>query len=179
MRFDEAQWSSGSTARGLAVVGRLGHRDEIEEGPPHSSGTPALRQPWNSRGRQHSCCKLLVKPRTTLNTAPASGQGPRNSGATSALKRGFLTNVLNPKVGVFYATFLPQFIPHGVNIAAFSLLLAGIHVLLTLAWFSLLVAITIPLGQFLAKQRVVKTLDRLTGCVFVAFGVKLAVARRA
>jgi threonine/homoserine/homoserine lactone efflux protein len=123
--------------------------------------------------------KLLAKPRTTLNTAPASGQGPRNSGATSALKRGFLTNVLNPKVGVFYATFLPQFIPHGVNIAAFSLLLAGIHVLLTLAWFLPLVALTIPLGQFLAKQRVVKALDRLTGCVFVAFGVKLAVARRA
>jgi len=42
LRFDEAQWSSGSTARGLAVVGRLGHRDEIEEGPPHSSGTPAF-----------------------------------------------------------------------------------------------------------------------------------------
>jgi threonine/homoserine/homoserine lactone efflux protein len=96
-----------------------------------------------------------------------------------AFYRGFLSNILNPKVGVFYVTFLPQFIPHGMNVASFSLLLAGIHVLITLTWFALLIALTIPLGRFLSKPRVVRNLDRLTGCVFVGFGVKLAVAKRA
>jgi len=64
-------------------------------------------------------------------------------------------------------------------VAAFSLLLAGIHVLLTLIWFSLLIALTIPLGRFLARPPVVRNLDRLTGCVFVGFGLKLALAKRA
>jgi threonine/homoserine/homoserine lactone efflux protein len=100
----------------------------------------------------------------------------RNAGA---FYRGFLSNILNPKVGVFYVTFLPQFIPHGINVAGFSLLLASIHVLITMVWFALLIALTVPLGRFLTKPRVVRNLDRLTGCVFVGFGLKLAVAKRA
>jgi threonine/homoserine/homoserine lactone efflux protein len=44
---------------------------------------------------------------------------------------------------------------------------------------SLLIALTVPLGRFLAKPRVVRNLDRLTGCVFVGFGLKLALAKRA
>jgi threonine/homoserine/homoserine lactone efflux protein len=119
--------------------------------------------------------KLLVKPRAALDKAsPGLGDADRKGGTAGALRRGFLTNILNPKVGVFYVTFLPQFIPHGVSVAAFTLLLAVVHVLLTLAWFSLLIALTVPLGRFLAKPRVVKALDRLTGGVFVAFGAKLA-----
>jgi threonine/homoserine/homoserine lactone efflux protein len=123
--------------------------------------------------------KLLAKPRGALTVDQTSLDGPdkgrRNEGSFG---RGFLSNILNPKVGVFYVTFLPQFIPHGVNLAGFSLLLAGIHVVITLAWFALLIALTVPLAQFLSKPRVVRNLDRLTGCVFVGFGAKLALARR-
>jgi RhtB (resistance to homoserine/threonine) family protein len=124
--------------------------------------------------------KLILKPRTSFAAAStAAAAAVAKKGSRDAFQRGFLTNMLNPKVGVFYVTFLPQFIPHGVNVAAFSLLLAGIHVLLTLLWFSLLIALTVPLGRFLAEPRVVRNLDRLTGCVFVGFGVKLALAKRA
>lgn len=124
--------------------------------------------------------KLLLKPRTSLatNKVEAGGVGT-GSGRGTAFQRGFLSNILNPKVGIFYLTFLPQFIPHGVNIAAFSLLLAGIHVLITSAWFSLLIALTVPLGRFLSKPRVVRSMDQLTGCVFVGFGLRLAAAKRA
>jgi threonine/homoserine/homoserine lactone efflux protein len=124
--------------------------------------------------------KLLMKPRTALAaTAAEAGAPPRQADVMDALKRGFFTNILNPKVGVFYVTFLPQFIPHGASVAAFSLLLAAIHVLITLVWFALLIALTIPLGRFLSRPRVVKALDRLTGCVFLGFGAKLAAAHRA
>jgi threonine/homoserine/homoserine lactone efflux protein len=123
--------------------------------------------------------KLLARPRTSMSVDTASSgrpaTGSRNKGA---FYRGFLSNILNPKVGVFYVTFLPQFIPHGINVAGFSLLLAGIHVLITMAWFALLIALTVPLGRFLTQPRVVRNLDRLTGCVFVGFGLKLAVAKR-
>jgi threonine/homoserine/homoserine lactone efflux protein len=117
--------------------------------------------------------RLLLRPRSTL--AGASGAADRISGA---LRRGFLTNVLNPKVGVFYATFLPQFIPAGVNVAAFSLLLAAIHVGLTLIWFTALIALTAPLGRRLSEPRVARALERLTGGVFIAFGARLALTQR-
>ena len=124
--------------------------------------------------------KLLMNPRTSLAADRTSfDRAARSRGNAGAFYRGFLSNILNPKVGVFYVTFLPQFIPHGVNVAGFSLLLTCIHVLITLVWFSLLIALTVPLGRFLSNPRVVRSLDRLTGCVFVGFGVKLAVAKRA
>jgi threonine/homoserine/homoserine lactone efflux protein len=123
--------------------------------------------------------KLLLKPRRALNASEETSAAPRSGSAADALRRGLLTNVLNPKVGVFYVTFLPQFVPHGASTAAFSLLLAGIHVLLTLSWFAVLIALTVPLARFFSKPEVVKALDRLTGCVFLGFGAKLAVAHRA
>jgi threonine/homoserine/homoserine lactone efflux protein len=124
--------------------------------------------------------RLILKPRELLTkTNSVAGNAKMSRGTMGAFRRGFLSNILNPKVGVFYVTFLPQFIPHGVNIASFSLLLAGIHVLLTLTWFALLIALTVPLGRFLSKPRVVRNLDRVTGCVFVGFGLKLAMAKRA
>ena len=124
--------------------------------------------------------KLLMKPRTLLAGIQVSAEGASLSRKTQdGFQRGFLSNILNPKVGVFYVTFLPQFIPHSANVAAFSLLLAGIHVLLTLVWFSLLIALTVPLGRFLSRPRVVRNLDRVTGCVFVGFGLKLAATKRA
>jgi threonine/homoserine/homoserine lactone efflux protein len=118
--------------------------------------------------------KLLLWPRARFDAAAA---GSAKSNVTQALRQGLLTNLLNPKVGVFYLTFLPQFVPAGVGVAAFSFLLAAIHVLLGLIWFAALIAATVPVSRFLRKPRVVKTLDRVTGGVFVAFGAKLALSR--
>lgn len=114
--------------------------------------------------------KLLFKPRSTLD----SKAGKEYSQARDAFWRGFLTNLLNPKVGVFYVTFLPQFVPAGSSVASYSFLLACLHVVMTLAWFSVLIAATAPLSGFLRQPYAMKTLDRLTGGIFVAFGIKLA-----
>jgi threonine/homoserine/homoserine lactone efflux protein len=118
--------------------------------------------------------KLLFRPRDSFGGADT---GPPRTGAWQSFRQGLLTNLLNPKVGVFYVTFLPQFVPAGVGVAAFSFLLAAIHVVLGLIWFAALIAATIPVGRFLRRPQVVRTLDRVTGGVFVAFGVKLALAR--
>jgi len=92
--------------------------------------------------------------------------------------RGCLTNALNPKIGVFYVTFLPQFIPTHAGVLGFSLLLAALHAAMGAAWFALLVAATRPLGRWLARPAVARGLDRLTGTVFIAFGLRLALERR-
>lgn len=100
-------------------------------------------------------------------------------GWLAAFLRGFLTNVLNPKVGVFYLTFLPQFVPAGVDVAGFSFLLALIHVLLSFVWFALMIALALQVRAWLARPAVVRWLDRLTGLVFVGFGLRLAMSEPA
>jgi threonine/homoserine/homoserine lactone efflux protein len=112
--------------------------------------------------------RLVWRPREALD-----GAGTQSTG-WAALRRGFLTNMLNPKVGVFYVTFLPQFIPAGANVAVCSFLLACVHVALTLVWFGVLIAGTVKLQGLLRRRGVVRALDRLSGCVFIGFGVRLA-----
>lgn len=63
--------------------------------------------------------------------------------------------------------------------ASFSFLLASIHVAMSLLWFVLLVALTRRSVRFLQKPAVVAALDRLTGAVFLGFGLKLAVSQPA
>src|SRR5262249_5647441 len=99
---------------------------------------------------------------------------PRRAGW---LWRGMLTNLLNPKVGAFYVAFLPQFVPDGVATAPFIFLLAVIHVALGAIWCVALIIATRPLSGALRRPAVVRWLDRLTGGVFVAFSVKLALQR--
>ena len=118
--------------------------------------------------------KLLLWPRERFDVAEP---GSIRTDLWASLRQGLLTNLLNPKVGVFYVTFLPQFVPAGVGVAAFSFLLAAIHVVLGLLWFAALIAATVPVGRFLRRPRVVKALDRVTGGLFVAFGAKLALSR--
>lgn len=108
------------------------------------------------------------QPEQIEPAAPANG---------AAFWTGFLTNVLNPKVGVFYVTLLPQFVVPGVPAGPYIFALAGIHVGLSLLWFMLLIAAARPLQRWLARPRVQVTLDRITGGVFVLFGLRLVVAQ--
>lgn len=118
--------------------------------------------------------KLILRPRSTLAALDQHGEG---AGRHSAFWRGLLTNLLNPKVGVFYATFLPQFIPEGITSPGYPFFLASLHVLLTLAWFAVLIAASLPLGRLLRRPSAMRSLDRLTGAVFLGFGFRLATSR--
>ena len=89
------------------------------------------------------------------------------------LRRGLLTNLLNPKVGIFYLSFLPQFIPAGVQVWSFSILLALIHAAEGLLWFLLLTNATELLSGWIRQRRVAMALDSAMGAVFIAFGLKL------
>lgn len=88
--------------------------------------------------------------------------------------RGTLTNLLNPKVGVFYVSFLPQFIPAGGDVLLFSILLAAIHAGLGILWFAFITLATRPASGFLRHAAVARTLDGITGSVLIAFGLRIA-----
>jgi threonine/homoserine/homoserine lactone efflux protein len=113
----------------------------------------------------------MATSRAGLADLPA----PSSADGGGWLARGFLTNALNPKVGVFYVTFLPQFVPAGTAPAGFVLLLAAVHAALGLLWFAALVLATRPLGRFLRRPGPTRLLNRVTGIALVGFGVALAV----
>lgn len=118
---------------------------------------------------------LLLKPRDRFEVAAGDRRG---GGDLTWMRRGFLTNLLNPKVGVFYVSFLPQFLPTGVQAAPFIFLLAVIHVILGSCWSATLILATRPIAGVLQRAAVVRWLDRVTGGLFLAFGVRLALERR-
>jgi len=96
--------------------------------------------------------------------------------AASVLRRGFMTNVLNPKVALFFLAFVPQFIVPGTAHAGWVFLLLG----LIFTFNGLLVCVGWALVAAWAAQRVgalqraLRWLDGLAGGLFVAFGVRLA-----
>ncbi|MGX1856420.1 LysE family translocator [Dietzia sp. NPDC055340] len=91
--------------------------------------------------------------------------------------RGYLvgtgTNLLNPKVGVFYIATIPQFLPDGVAPLPMGAALAGVHGLLTLAWFALLITAGSFARRRLMNPRTLTMIDRGTGLVLIGFGAKL------
>jgi threonine/homoserine/homoserine lactone efflux protein len=92
--------------------------------------------------------------------------------------QGFLTNILNPKVALFYLTFLPQFIPAGAPVLRTSLLLAMIHNLLGFAWLSLYARFVDRLRVALTRPVVKGWIERVTGAALVLLGARLAWSRR-
>jgi threonine/homoserine/homoserine lactone efflux protein len=92
--------------------------------------------------------------------------------------QGFLTNILNPKVALFYLTFLPQFIPAGAPVLRTSLLLAMIHNLLGFAWLSVYARFVDRLRVALTRPVVKAWLERVTGGALVLLGARLAWDRR-
>ena len=126
--------------------------------------------------------RMLWASRRRARTEPAvenpgTGWTPGSTGVTpaQAFRTGLLTNLLNPKVGVFYVTLLPQFIPAHAPVFAFSMLLASIHAAEGMAWFAVLVMAMSRIRRWLRRDRVRRTLDRLTALVFIGFGAKLAI----
>ncbi|MEU4564113.1 LysE family translocator [Actinoplanes sp. NPDC023936] len=89
-------------------------------------------------------------------------------------RRGVLTNLLNPKVGVFYVALLPQFIPSGASPFTFGVLLACVHILLGTAWSAVLVVLARRLRTVLRRPTARRLLDRVTGTVITGFGIRLA-----
>ena len=89
-------------------------------------------------------------------------------------RQGLLTNLLNPKVGVFYATFLPQFIAPGQPVFATSVALAFILAGMGLVWLTVYGYGASRLADVMSRGRIRQGIEAATGTVLVAFGLKLA-----
>lgn len=91
---------------------------------------------------------------------------------------GLVTNLLNPKIAVFYSTLLPQFIGPGDPVLATSLVMAALHGALGIVWLTGYAWAVTAMGDVLRRPRVRTALDRVTGGVLVALGAGLLLERR-
>jgi threonine/homoserine/homoserine lactone efflux protein len=119
--------------------------------------------------------KLLLK-------RPTAQQGSiATLGETSPsrwLRRGLYTNLLNPKVGLFYAAFLPQFVPEGSPVGLMMAAITVIHISAGAFWFAGLIFAAQKAAAILRRPIVTLWLDRALGAAFVALASKLALSAR-
>lgn len=95
-----------------------------------------------------------------------------------AYRAGLVTNLANPKAGVFAVSFLPQFIPSGAPVLATGLLLAVIWVACDCAWYLSLTTAIHAARDLFARSTVRRRVERLTGVVLIGFGIRLATQSR-
>ncbi|MEI4803624.1 LysE family translocator [Bacillus sp. NPDC077411] len=93
-------------------------------------------------------------------------------------RQGILTNVLNPKVALFFLTFLPQFTNTTQSFFPQVLLLGLIYSGLTLGWFICYISIMKLFRTWILKPAVQRIMERITGVVLICLGLKLAMGTK-
>ncbi|HFU7054100.1 TPA: LysE family translocator [Bacillus cereus] len=92
----------------------------------------------------------------------------------SCFRQGFLTNLLNPKIAVFFLTFLPQFLNPNHNTFIQLLVMGLTYLVLTVIWFAFYIFLIDKISAFMKKPKTQRYIQGLTGIVLIGFGIKLA-----
>jgi len=95
-----------------------------------------------------------------------------------AYLNGVLSNLLNPKISVFFMAFLPAFVPAGASASRFSLVLGAWFVMETGLWLALVAWLADRGMRWLRRPAVQRWLERFTGIVLIGFGLRLATESR-
>jgi threonine/homoserine/homoserine lactone efflux protein len=98
--------------------------------------------------------------------------------SSRSYREGFLSNLLNPKVIVFYLALLPQFLTQGDAVLAKSLLLTAIHFAEGILWLGFVAWGVDRSRRFFMRPALRRSMDALCGTILVALGLRLAFAER-
>lgn len=115
--------------------------------------------------------------RKKKNAVNVSNQNPSDR-KKSAFKQGLLSNVLNPKVAMFFLTFLPQFVQPGAAVTQQLILMGVIYTVLSITWFFVYVFFINYSREWLMSPKVQRIMDQTTGLILIGFGLKLALDKQ-
>jgi threonine/homoserine/homoserine lactone efflux protein len=96
----------------------------------------------------------------------------------AAFRQGLTSNLLNPKIAVFFTSLLPQFVDAGHANARDLLLLGALFNAMGVVWLLTYAAIAARGRDVLRRPRVQRGFDRLSGIALIALGARLALERR-
>jgi RhtB (resistance to homoserine/threonine) family protein len=99
-------------------------------------------------------------------------------GVQGGFRQGALSDLANPKIGVFFTSVLPQFVDPGRSVLVPSLVLGALFVVMTLAWLSAYALVAVKASALLRRRRVSAAIDRLSGAILIGFGIRVALERR-
>ncbi|PWW38887.1 MULTISPECIES: LysE family translocator [Paenibacillus] len=91
----------------------------------------------------------------------------------SAFVQGLVSNALNPKVAIFFLTFLPQFLTPDLNASVQFLIMGSFYAVLSILWFSTIVFLLSYVRKWLMSPKVQSIIDKTTGMVLIAFGLNM------
>ncbi len=115
----------------------------------------------------------IMKLRNGESEAPTD----KSRRASSPFLQALCTNLLNPKVILFFLAFLPHFVDPNADVKAQFIMLGLAFAVISTACYLALIAVTAKAGQALGKSRRAQQLGRwLSGTVMIGFGVRLAMA---
>ena len=109
------------------------------------------------------------------SAAAVSGAAAKKSG--NAYLQGLISTVLNPKPALFFLSYLPQFIDRRGSVVLQVALLAAIHIVVGLVWLTFYAWFVSRLHAALTRPRVKMALERVTGAVLIALGLRVALER--
>ena len=111
-------------------------------------------------------------PTVPVRTGPGAAR-PRR-----AYLNGLLSNLLNPKISVFFMAFLPAFVPAGASAVGFSLVLGIWFIAETGLWLAVVAWLADRGVRWLRRPAVQRWMERITGIVLIGFGLRLATESR-
>lgn len=91
--------------------------------------------------------------------------------------QGLMTNLLNPKVSVFYLALLPQFLDADDPVLAKSLFLAAIHFAMGIVWLGAIATLVVRIRAWIERGRTRRWLEALSGAALIALGLRLALEK--
>ena len=121
--------------------------------------------------------KTLWSIRNLYKQLPDESQTNNKYTGQPCFKQGFLTNVTNPKVAVFFLTFLPQFVDGPDQTVLPFLLMGLLYTGLTALWFVFYIYLLDQISSFMKKPRTKLAIEGVTGTILIAFGIKLALEK--
>ena len=117
--------------------------------------------------------QALLRSRRGSAAQPTTGAVP----AGNAWRTGLVSNLLNPKIAVFYTGLLPTLAPSGLSPQVGMTALVLVHAGLTLVWLGGYVLLLSKARGFFDRPAVRRATDRITGALLIGFGLKVATSQ--
>jgi threonine/homoserine/homoserine lactone efflux protein len=125
-----------------------------------------VRALWHNRRRAPAAAEAAPE-----DAGPA---GPERVSRWRLFRLGLVTNLANPKAGVFAVSFLPQFVPHGLPVPVALVALSLLWVVIDGVWYAGVIWLAGRARKALGSPRVRARMERVSGLVLIGLGVRLA-----
>ena len=126
-------------------------------------GFKALQEAWRPSHQQDIATIAMPSRRLT---------------GANACRQGLISDLGNPKMAVFFASLLPQFVPPGGESFLALLGLGAVFAVMTFAWLALYATVVAKAGDFLRRPSIRRAIEGVTGIVLIGLGIRIAAEQR-